>query len=231
MPRQARIVVANTAHHIIQRGHNRQVIFASDADYNYYIDNLIDFKREFSCKIYAYCLMTNHVHLVVDPGDNPESISLLMKRVAGRQTRYINKIEKRSGSLWEGRFKSSVVSTQEYLVSCCRYVELNPLRAGLVENPGDYKWSSCSCKVKGTRNKLVDFDSQYFALGSSASERQSAYKEYLLETIPEYEIELIREALQRNQLTGSARFREEISAKLGIRISNKRPGRPRKAKK
>jgi putative transposase len=228
MPRQARIVVANTPQHIMQRGHNRQVVFAADDDFSYYLENLIDFKQKFDCKVYAYCLMTNHVHLVVDPGNNPESLALLMKRVAGRQTRHINKLEKRSGSLWEGRFKSSVVSTQEYLGSCCRYIELNPLRAGLVQAPEDYKWSSCAFKVNGTRDKLVDLDSQYLALGSNGPERQIAYKDYLVGTIPEDEMALIREALQRCQLTGSNRFRQEVSAKLGVRISNKRPGRPQK---
>ncbi len=101
MPRTARIVIPHTPHHIVQRGHNRQAVFVSDDDYNYYRENLIDFKREFGCSIYAYCLMTNHVHLIVDPGDNPASLSLLMKRAAGRQTRYVNKLEGRSGSFWK----------------------------------------------------------------------------------------------------------------------------------
>ncbi len=92
----------------------------------------------------------------MDPGDNPESLSLLMKHVAGRQTRHINKLEKRSGSLWEGRFKSSIVSTKEYLSACCRYIELNPLRAGMVDNLSKYKWSSCPCKVNGVNDPVVD---------------------------------------------------------------------------
>ncbi len=99
MPRQARIILPNTPHHIMQRGDNRQVVFASADDFEYYRENLILFKKQFGCKIYCYSLMTNHVHLIIDPGDNPESLSLLMKRVVGRQTRYANKREKRSGSL------------------------------------------------------------------------------------------------------------------------------------
>ena len=135
MPRPLRILLPNTPHHIVQRGHNRQTVFVGDDDYNSYRDNLIHFKKGFGGKIYAYCLMTNHVHLVIDPGDDPESLSKLMKRVAGRQTRYANKFEGRSGSLWEGRFKSSIISTAEYLTACCRYIELNPLRAGMVAAP------------------------------------------------------------------------------------------------
>jgi len=99
MPRSARVVLPHTSHHIVQRGHNRQTVFVSDDDYNYYRENLIDFKREFGCRIYAYCLMTNHVHLIVDPGKNPESLALLMKRVAGRQTRYEAEGSKRRGQV------------------------------------------------------------------------------------------------------------------------------------
>ena len=230
MPRSARIVLPHTPHHIVQRGHNRQTVCVSDDDYNYYRENLIDFKREFGCRIYAYCLVTNHVHLIVDPGKNPESLSLLMKRVAGRQTRYVNKLEDRSGSLWEGRYKSSIISAREYLPACCRYIELNPLRAGMVTDPAQYKWSSYGAKGLGKRDLVVDLPQFYLSLGDTEEERQKAYKEYVLGTVPEYEIKLIREALQRGQLTGSDRFRDEIEKKLGIRISNKKQGRPGKKK-
>ena len=101
MPRTARIVVMGYPHHIIQRGHNRQIVFASDEDYQYYLDNLCEWKEKLGCKVYAYCLMTNHVHLIVDPGEDGANLARLMKRVAGRQTRYLNKLEKRTGSLWD----------------------------------------------------------------------------------------------------------------------------------
>lgn len=228
MPRSSRIVVPHTPHHIVQRGHNRQTVFVSDDDFNYYRENLIEFKEKFGCRIYAYCLMTNHVHLVVDPGKNIESLGLLMKRVAGRQTRYVNKLEKRSGSLWEGRYKSSIISAREYLPACCRYIELNPLRAGMVTDPVQYRWSSYRAKVSGTRDLVVDLPSFYTSLGDTVQERQNEYRDYVLGTVDEYEIKLIREALQRGQLTGSDRFRVEIEKKLGIRISNMKQGRPRK---
>lgn len=231
MPRSARIVLPNTPHHIVQRGHNRQTVFVSDDDYNYYRENLVFFKREFGCKIYAYCLMTNHVHLIVDPGNNPESLSLLMKRVAGRQTRYVNKLEKRSGSLWEGRFKSSIIAAAEYLPACCRYIELNPVRAGMVEEPSEYRWSSYNRTAKGSKDAVVDLSRSYRSLGKTARTRQEVWREYVYGTLPAYELELIRTAIQRGQVTGSDKFRREISDKLGIRLSNKGPGRPRKIKK
>ena len=147
MPRQARVVIPNIPHHIVQRGHNRQVVFAAYEDYFYYLVNLLELKSLLACKVYSYCLMTNHVHLIIDPGKEPGNLSLLMKRVAGRQTRYVNKRQNRTGSLWDGCFKSSPVSTHEYLLLCCRYVELNPVRAGIVDSPEKYSWSSYRTKV------------------------------------------------------------------------------------
>lgn len=228
MPRQARVVIPNTPHHIMQRGHNRQVVFASEDDFEYYRENLILFKKEFGCKIYSYCLMTNHVHLIVDPGSNPESLSLLMKRVSGRQTRYVNKLEKRSGSLWEGRFKSSIVSTKEYLLSCSRYIELNPLRAGMVDEPSGYQWSSFLKKANGIPDSVVDFDRVYKALGKNQAERQKEYQEYVFQTIPEEELKLIRASIQRNQFIGGNSFRKQLEKKYQIRLSNRGPGRPKK---
>ena len=142
MPRRPRIVLPERPHHIVQRGHNRQAVFASDEDYGYYLANLEERKADLGCRVYAYCLMTNHIHLVVDPGKRVENLALLMKSLAGRQTRYINKLEGRRGTLWEGRYKSSPIKSDEYLLACCRYVELNPVRAGLVDDPGNYRWSS-----------------------------------------------------------------------------------------
>ncbi|MBU2539173.1 MAG: transposase [Proteobacteria bacterium] len=220
MPRQARIVIPNTPHHIVQRGHNRKTVFVSEDDYLYYCHNLTDFKKQFGCRVYAYCLMTNHVHLVVDPGEDVESIALLMKRVAGRQTRYVNRLEKRTGSLWEGRYKSSPISSKEYLLACCRYIELNPLRAGIVSTPADYKWSSYRCKAEGKTDDLVDFDGNYLAFGRNERERAILYKDYVHDTIPDSEWKLIREAVQRGQLTGSSCFRDELTERLGMRLSN-----------
>lgn len=142
MPRTGRVVLPNNPHHIVQRGHNRQVVFAEARDYQYYLDNFRIFKCEYDVKVDAYCLMTNHVHLVLEPPANVSVLGDLMKRLAGRQTRYVNRIEGRSGTLWGGRFKSSPIQTEHYFLGCCRYVELNPVRAGMVKYPNQYRWSS-----------------------------------------------------------------------------------------
>ena len=132
-------MVPNTPHHIVQRGHNKQVVFVSDDDYQYYLENLFEWKAQLNCKVYAWCLMTNHIHLVINPGDEVDNLGKLMKRLAGKQTRYVNRLERRSGSLCEGRYKSSPIETDTYLLACCRYVELNPVRAKMVEKPEEYR--------------------------------------------------------------------------------------------
>jgi len=228
MPRHARLVLNNCPHHIIQRGHNRQVVFAGDDDFFRYLDTLQEWKSKLGCKVYAYCLMTNHVHLIIDPGDHTENLSLLMKRLAGRQTRYVNKMEKRSGSLWEGRYKSSPINANDYLLACCRYVELNPVRAGMAEEPWQYPWSSCPAKTRGKELPWLDLDPFYMSLGHTAEERAEGYKTWLRETIPEQEWKLIREATQRGQLTADRKFEREISEKLGLRLEMRGPGRPKK---
>jgi len=228
MPRTARIVINSYPHHIIQRGHNRQVVFASDEDYLYYLDNLREWKAKLGCKVYAYCLMTNHVHLVIDPGEDEKSLALLMKRVAGRQTRYANKIEKRTGTLWEGRYKSSTISTNEYLLACCRYVELNPVRAGMVPDPGEYRWSSYNAKIDIEKAGWLDTDPCYLAFGRTSSKRADKYRKWVKEEIADSELELIRKCVQRGQLTGSRRFVDEIEQKIERRIEFRGQGRPRK---
>ena len=231
MSRESRIILSNCPHHIIQRGHNRQVVFATDNDYLYYLNNLKKWKQELGCKVFSYCLMTNHVHLIVDPGERTENIGLLMKRIAGRQTRYINKLEQRSGSLWEGRYKSSPISGEKYLLACCRYIELNPLRAGIIENPSAYRWSSCPTKTGKARQPWLDFDEFYLALGQTDKERAREYKLWLEESIPDREWELIREAAQRGQLTGDKKFEQQIFKQTGRRIKLRGPGRPKAEKK
>jgi putative transposase len=229
MPRNARIILDGYPHHIIQRGHNRQVVFASDDDYLFYLDNLKEWKDTLGCKVYAYCLMTNHVHLIIDPGSHGQNLAMLMKRVAGRQTRHVNKIAKRSGTLWEGRYKSSPISTDEYLLACCRYIELNPVRAGIVATPEAYRWSSYRAKVGISDDDCLDFDPHYLGLAATARKRQKNYREYLLETISAAEAEQIRGAIQRGQLTGGAKFVKEIEAKVGKRIEFRGQGRPKTA--
>ncbi len=230
MPRQARIILNNTAHHIVQRGHNRQAVFIEDADYEYYLSTLREWKEELNIKVYGYCLMTNHVHLIIDPCEDKASLGKLMKRLAGRQTRYVNHLERRSGSLWEGRYKSSPIETDSYLLACCRYVDLNPVSAGMVKRVEDYAWSSYRQKGGIEEDKWVDDDSCYLGLSKNKQEREQRYRHYINKGMPENERQLISHSLQRGQLTGTHHFIEEVEERLGIRIENRGRGRPKTKK-
>jgi putative transposase len=145
----ARVVLPHYPHHIVQRGHDRQVTFAEPRDYERYLDTLGEFKEKHGVAVYAFCLMTNHVHLLLAPRE-PTGIGKLMKRLAGRQTRHHNRLEGRSGTLWEGLYKSSLLQCDDYLLACCRYIELNPVRARMVAEPQDYAWSSCRYRLGRT---------------------------------------------------------------------------------
>jgi putative transposase len=211
---------------VVQRGHNRQVVFVAVPDYLRYLDALAEFKTEFGIKVYAYCLMTNHVHLLVGLGEEVSGLGRLMKRVAGRQTRYHNALEGRTGTLWKSRYKSSPVDSDAYLLACVRYIELNPVRARMVEAPEQYPWSSARHHLGVERCGWLDEDPCYVALGSDVLERQVCHRAFLTAAIPEGEWRLIRTAVQREQLTGSGRFVDEVERILGRRIERRKPGRP-----
>ena len=175
--------------------------------------------------------MTNHVHLVIDPGEKPENLGKLMKRVAGRQTRFVNRLEGRTGSLWAGRFKSSPIETDSYLLACCRYVEMNPVVAGMTDDPVDYPWSSCRSKITGRQFEWLDFDPLYLGLADSDEERREKYRKFLSETASIQEVETISRALQRGQLTGGKSFVDEVENRFGRRIELRGQGRPKKLEK
>ncbi|HDZ55097.1 MAG TPA: transposase [Pseudomonas xinjiangensis] len=227
MPRTGRLVVPGYPHHIVQRGHNRQLVFVEHSDYQNYLASLRELAEQFGIKVFSYCLMTNHVHLLVSP-DTAAGLGAFMKGLAARATRYRNKLEGRSGTLWEGRYKSSVVDTDEYLLACSRYIELNPVRARMVVNAGDYEWSSFNQRAGVDPQWLADdpcFES--LALGITEAEGRTKYRDFVESGIPDQEYELIRQAVQRNQLTGSGRFVDEIEATLGLRVERRGPGRPK----
>ena len=227
MPRRARVILKETAHHIVQRGHNRQAVFVEEADFQYYLATLRAWKRALGVKVYAYCLMTNHVHLVLDPGADTMAIGKLMKRLACRQTRYVNCLERRTGSLWEGRYKSSPIEAETYLLACCRYVDMNPVRAGMLERAEDYRWSSYRQKV-GMEELWIDEDDSYRGLATNISDRRQRYRKFVMQTDTVEMDGMIRAAHRNGWLTGTGRFADEIEVKIGIRIENRKQGRPRK---
>lgn len=228
MPRQPRLVIAGYPCHIILRGNNRSAVFHNDKDRRFFIKCLKDAKEETKSKLYAYCLMTNHAHLLIEPLSK-DGISKTMQSVGRRYVQYVNKAYKRTGTLWEGRFKSSLISKDGYLLACSRYIESNPVRAKMVEKPGDYQWSSYAYKAEGKISALLDYDPAYLDLGKTKEERQFQYRRMFLEDIPHEELTLIRSATQRGGLIGGKNFIDSIAQVLGRSVALKARGRPRKS--
>lgn len=221
-------MLSNYPHHIVQRGHNRQVVFAGEDDFQRYMSDIAELKEAFHIRLYAWCLMTNHVHLLVCP-DSAAELGQFMKGLAARATRYRNRLEGRSGTLWEGRYKSSLVDSEAYLLACCRYIELNPVRARMVARVEDYPWSSFQHRMQQNHcNTLLDEHPCYRELADNPLERQEHYKQYVNAGIPDNEFQLIQQAVNRNQLTGGSRFIDEIEQITGKRLELRGQGRPKK---
>lgn len=197
-------------HHIVHRGHDRKAVFTDEDDYLYYLANLRRVSASFGIAVYAYCLMTNHVHLVVNPGARADALASLMKRLAGRQTRRVNRLVDRTGTLWEGRYRSSPIETDAYLTACCRYVELNPVRAAMVSNVADYPWSSYRERASPMHGWLEE-DEAYRALGLTRGARATSWRKLVAMAVPDGEWSTIRRSVQRGEPTGSQRFADELS--------------------
>jgi len=178
----------------------------------------------------VWFVMTNHVHLLLAPSD-AKGLGLLMKRLAGRQTRYRNKLEGRSGTLWESRYKSSLVDADQYLLACVRYIELNPVRAGMVVEPSEYAWSSYRARIGKAHCSWLDPVPGLETIPTGEEQSVEAYAAYIKSAIPDGEWDLIRSAVTRGQLTGGERFVEEIRQITGRRIVQRGRGRPLKQKK
>jgi putative transposase len=225
MPRRARLRIAGAPLHIIQRGNNRGACFFADYDYVCYLQHLGELAARYVCSIHAYVLMTNHVHLLLTPG-TPDGPSLLMKHLGQRYVQYVNRAYKRSGTLWEGRFRSSIVQAETYLLRCQRYIELNPVRAGMVDSPSAYRWSSFAANALGHRNALVSPHPLLLALGAHASGRKAAYLELFRSDPDAGELEEIRMSANAGYALGNEPFRKEIEIALGRRAGPGRSGRP-----
>jgi putative transposase len=173
MPRKPRFFLSGVPVHVVQRGNNRQAIFFEAGDYRAYHGWLKAGARRYRCAIHTHVLMTNHVHLLITPED-AQAVSRMMQYVGRRYVPYINYEYGRTGTLWEGRFKSSAVDSQAYLLTCMRYIELNPVRAGMVKAPGDYRWSSYGANALGDSDDLVTPHGLYTALGADGEARCEA---------------------------------------------------------
>lgn len=227
MPRRPRLALANVPLHLIQRGNNRQACFFADEDYRIYLDWLTEYAGKTDCQVHAYVLMTNHVHLLISaarsaaPGE-------LMKALGQRYVQYINRTYRRSGTLWEGRYRSCPTQAEQYLLACQRYIELNPVRAAMVEHPADYRWSSYRANAQGETNALITPHDVYAALGAEPESRQTAYRELFRHELEPGMVDEIRRTTNGNYALGNPQFAEQIAAALVRRVTPGISGRPRK---
>ena len=204
MPRQLRFVLPGVAAHLTQRGHNGEPCFRQEGDYLVYLLHLRELSTKHGCAVHAYCLMTNHVHLLVTP-QKQDSCARLMKQLNQRYVQRLNKAAGRSGTLWEGRFHSSVVGTERYILACYRYIELNPVRAGLVTHARDYRWSSYFANAEGEADPIISEHPTYRALDESAHGRCHVYRALLDAGVDEVEVQAIRKATRGGYRVGDER--------------------------
>ena len=225
MPRRPRIKLADIPQHVVQRGINREPCFFAEEDYHCYLHWLQKSAADWHCAIHAYVLMTNHVHLLAT-ADKPDGIAKLMQSIGRCYVQYINRSYRRTGSLWEGRFKSSLVQAEEYLLTCMRYIELNPVRADMVSDPAQYRWSSYRHNGLGQVDERITPHPLYLALGTDESNRLVEYRGLFRSELDEAALDNIRLALAQGQPLGSERFSEIMCAAVGVRRAQRSPGRP-----
>lgn len=226
MPRKPRYNLPGIPQHIIQRGNNREPCFLAVDDYHRYLADVLEAATKYHCRIHAYVLMTNHVHLLATPMIE-NGLSLMMQALGRRYVRYINKTYKRTGTLWEGRYKSSLIDSDQYLLTCMRYIELNPVRACMVDHPGEYKWSSYHANAQQSEDKLVHNHPIYTQLGERNEERRARYRELFRNYIDNDTVHQIREALNQELVLGRSYFKDKIEEMTNRQARPGKPGRPR----
>lgn len=213
MARQPRYMIPGYAQHVIQRGNNRQVCFFKDDDYRVYLARLKQYAQQHGVQVHAFVLMTNHVHLLLTP-QQENSVSLLMQALGRFYVQYINKTYGRSGTLWEGRYRATLVDSDYYFLAVSRYIELNPVRAVMVDHPAAYRWSSFHANALGKAIQLWQPHPSYLALGSSSELRQQAYLNLFEQPFTDKTLAEIRYATHKGWVLGSERFKQQIAEQI-----------------
>jgi putative transposase len=221
MARQPRFFAPGVPLHVIQRGNNRGPIFASSRDYRFFLDCLIEASRAHEVSIHAYVLMTNHIHLLATPVDRG-GLPRVMQSVGRRYVQHFNRVYGRTGTLWEGRYRAAAIDSDQYFLTCMRYIELNPVRAGMVHHAAQYRWSSYGAHARGATNKLVTDHYLYDGLGSRAEERREAYRQLCEVPLAYADLESIRRATNSSWALGDASFVRWIEWKCGRQSAPRR---------
>ena len=225
MPRRPRVFVPGLPVHVIQRGNNRGQVFFGPKDAQQYLDWLQEAGAEHGLSVHAYVLMTNHVHLLVSP-ETAHSLPRAMRHLNWRYARYVNDTQSRTGSLWEGRYRASLVEEDPYFFACSRYIELNPVRAGLAKTPADYRWSSFKANARAQTDPVVSPHDLYTALGGSPDARAAAYRALFDDAITDTKLDAIRDAVNGGWPLGAEAFAALISRHAGQPLTQRKRGRP-----
>lgn len=226
MPRQCRYFIPGIPQHVITRGVDKQAVFFHEQDYELYLKALQDSATTNECLIHAYVLMTNHVHLLVTP-ERERSLPLMMQAMGKNYVQRLNAHYGRTGTLWEGRYKASLVQDSRYLLTCQRYIELNPVRAGIVAGPGEYPYSSYAYHAVGSEDATITAHACYLELAVNSSARKRAYRRLFRTMIDEESLSRIRNNTNACGVIGDSRFKEQIEAMLDRAVPTGKRGRPR----
>jgi putative transposase len=229
MARKPRIDLAGIAQHLIQRGNNRQACFFTDDDRRHYLKWLGQAAEKYGGSLHAYVLMTNHAHLLAT-GAEAGALGRMMQSLGRRYVRYVNSRYQRTGTLWEGRFRSSLIESDQYLLTCYRYIELNPVRSNIVAKPGEYRWSSFDHNAGGKTDDLITPHPTYLSLGKTEAARLLVYRQLFRDAIDSQDIKRIRDHVNQGKVLGSEAFRNRVEATLNCRARLSTPGRPRRKK-
>ena len=225
MPRTARIAPKEFVYHVLTRGNNRQVIFKGEDDYLKYIEIIEKYKEKYLFKLYHYVLMTNHVHLVIEPSQAGGELYQIMKGINLSYAQHFKNKYKYTGHFWQDRFKSIIVSNDEYLLACGSYVELNPVRAGIVKEPKEYHWSSYMANAYGKKDDLVDGHIIYGTLSNDENIRKE-YRKFVQDMLQKKEA--MRGEMDRRTIYGGGEFLDRVQKKFKMDAVIKKRGRPRK---
>ena len=225
IPRKPRFYLPGVPAHIVQRGNNRAPVFFAEEDYLAYREWLAEGAKKHGCEIHAYVLMSNHVHILLTPHGR-DATSRLVQFVGRNYVTYMNRTYRRTGTLWEGRHKGNPVGDDEHVLACYRYIELNPVRAGMVTAPGEYRWSSYLANAEDVPDKLVSPHDIYRELGPTGEERRLAYRDFFRNELEPDQVHAIRTTAQTGTPLGNDRFRSQVEEVIGRRVGQARRGRP-----
>jgi putative transposase len=223
MPRTARIAPSEYVYHVLTRGNNRQDVFKDESDFNKYLEVLLRYKEKYHFKLYHYVLMTNHVHLVMEPTEKGGRLSEIMKGINLSYAQHYKRKYNHTGHFWQDRYKSIIISKDEYLIACGSYIELNPVRAKIVDDPMDYRWCSYRVYAYGKKDIIVDEHPAYLQLSEREGERKKKYREFVKGMHKERDA--MKGEMDRRVVYGSEGFTEEIKGKYNIQELIKPKGR------